>query len=127
MLPLVARVPVDAFEAGVRGLEAATGVVCSVGSAPVISRSASLTAAEVRAPRLPRVGLVFVTRPSLSSLKLSIAAAAFLVCFAVGFVTAGAACLRAAGFAMRVVVAVDCIFARAGRGIVASSYRRVIV
>ena len=125
--PLVARVPVDTFEAGVRGLEAAAGVVSSVGSAPVISRSASLTAAEVRAPRFPRVALVVVTRPSLSSLKLSTAAAAFLVCFAVGLVTVGAACLRAMGFATRVVVAFDWIFARAGRGIVASGYRRVIV
>jgi hypothetical protein len=98
-----------------------------VGSAPVISRSASLEAADLPRAGAPRVDLVFVTRPSLSSLKLSIAAAAFLVCFAVGFVTAGAACLRATGFATRVVVAFDWIFARAGRGIVAIGYRRVNV
>lgn len=130
VLPLVVRVPVITFEAGVRGLEAVAGDVCSVESAPVISSSASLTAAEVRragAARFARVDLVFVTSPSLSSLKLSIAAAAFLVCFTVGFTVAGAACLRAMGFATRVVVAFDWIFARAGRGIVASGYRRVIV
>jgi hypothetical protein len=35
--------------------------------------------------------------------------------------------LRATGFATRVVVAFDWIFARAGRGIVAIGYRRVNV
>lgn len=69
---------------------------------------------------------MFVTSPSLSSLKLCNAAVAFLVCFAVGFVAAGEACLRAVGFKTRVAVVVfDCIFVRAGRGIVANVYRRV--
>ena len=76
------------------------------------------------APRYARVGLMFVTRPSLSSLKLCRAALAFLVCFVVGFVAAGAACLRVVGFATRVVVvAFEVILARAGRGIVANNYR----
>jgi hypothetical protein len=74
-------------------------------------------------PRFARVDLVFVTSPSLSSLKLCKAALAFLVCFVVGFVATGAACLHAVGFATRVVVvAFDTIFVRAGRGIVAGDF-----
>lgn len=64
---------------------------------------------------------MFVTSPSLSSLKLCRTAVAFLVCFAMGFVAAGAAFLGAVGFATRVVVVtLDWIFVRAGRGIVAN-------
>ena len=125
-LPLVARAPFDAFDAGVRTLDADTGASTSAGSAPVISKSPSLTAFGdfcAGAPRFARVDRVFVISPSLSSLKFCKAAVAFLVCFVVGFVTAGAACLRAAGFATRVVVvAFDTTFVRAGRGIVADEF-----
>lgn len=115
---------VAAFEAGVWGLVVIAGILFLVGSAPLISKSVLSTAsgdACAGAPRLARIDLVFVTSPSLSSLKLCNAAVAFLVCFVVGFAVAGAATLRAMGFATRVVVVVfDCIFARAGRGIVAN-------
>jgi hypothetical protein len=107
VLPLVARAPTAAFAAGVRGLVVLAGDSASAGSAPAISRSASLTTSGdfcAGAPRFARVALVLVTSPSLSSLKLCRTAVAFLVCFAVGFVAAGAAFLGAVGFATRVVV-----------------------
>lgn len=123
-LPLVVRASVAALGAGVRGFVAVVGASDSNGRAPVISKSGSLTTSGdfcAGAPRFARVALVLVTSPSLSSLKVCSTAAAFLVCFVVGFVVAaGAALLDALGFVTRVVVvSFDCIFVRAGRGIVA--------
>jgi hypothetical protein len=116
----VARVRFDAFDAGVRFFTADAGMSSSAGSAPVMVSSASSWTSGVFSHGiflLERVVLDFVTRPSLSSLKLLVALLSFLVCAGMGFagcLAAGAA-FGLVGFATR-----DATFERGGRGIVAS-------
>ena len=114
--PLVVRVLVEVLDAGVRFLVEGIGTSSGIGSAPVIIRSVSSTGSGVFSQAILLLGstdFVFVTNPSLSSLKLLIVSLAF-----VGLVVVGFACsLRGATFATRVVV-VDVILVRFGRGIV---------
>jgi hypothetical protein len=116
--PLVACCFFDAFAAGVWGFLVERLTSSPVGSAPVIVSSAASKSSGVLSSNtllLGRMDLDFVTKPSLSSLKLCAASLTILVCVTVLFV----GCLRGAVFATR-----DVTLVLGGRGIVACNCRK---